>query len=382
MGFRYAVIGAGGHGAAVAHDLGRHGEADEVRLLDVDLARAEEATARINGLLGRSVIKAGYVDASDRTCASQVLEGMHACVGAVPYPLNAKLAHAAVAGRVHYVDLGGDPAITSRQHELDERARAAGVVIVPDCGFAPGLTTVLAVAGMRAVDSPVRVRIMAGAVPESQEQPLTRAQPCATEGMIAQITGPATALAGGRVVHVETLSGLETIDFSDPIGRLEGFVTRGGASTCPQTFRGEVDGFEFRTLRRPGHCAGLSALRTLGFLDTAPVDVGGHPIVPREATRAIMRHASWRRDGADMAVARVQVEGRTSRWSADVAERHVVSGFAAPERLAGASAAIVAALLVEKRWRPGSHRLERLIDPAGYLGAIEARGHHIAIDRA
>ena len=76
-------------------DLAMHGDADEVRLLDVVIRRAQDAAARVNDLVGREVVKAGIADATDKTSASQVLEGMHACLSGVPYFLNVTLAKAA-----------------------------------------------------------------------------------------------------------------------------------------------------------------------------------------------------------------------------------------------------------------------------------------------
>ncbi len=108
MGFRYAIIGAGMQGTAAAYDLALHGDADEVRLLDVDIRRARTAADRVNKLAGREAAKAGIVDATDKTSAAQVLEGMHACLSAVPYRLNLFLAKAAIEAGVHFNDLGGN----------------------------------------------------------------------------------------------------------------------------------------------------------------------------------------------------------------------------------------------------------------------------------
>ena len=51
MGFRYAVLGAGRQGVAIAYDLARHGEAAEILLVDADGAAAEKGAARVRALL-------------------------------------------------------------------------------------------------------------------------------------------------------------------------------------------------------------------------------------------------------------------------------------------------------------------------------------------
>src|SRR5262245_40947236 len=108
MGFRYAIIGAGMQGTAAAYDLALHGDADEVRLFDIDIRRARSAADRVNKLVGREVAKAGIVNATDKTSAAQVLEGMHACLSCVPSFLNLSLAKAAIEAGVHFNDLGGN----------------------------------------------------------------------------------------------------------------------------------------------------------------------------------------------------------------------------------------------------------------------------------
>src|SRR5690349_2238246 len=127
MGFKYAIVGAGMQGTAAAYDLARFGDAEEIRLLDVDLARATASSDRVNRLVGRNVAKAGVVDASSASSASQVLEGMHACMSAVPYFLNVNLANAAIRARVHFNDLGGNTSVVRKELELDAEARDAGI---------------------------------------------------------------------------------------------------------------------------------------------------------------------------------------------------------------------------------------------------------------
>ena len=61
----------------------------------------------------------------------------------MPYRFNDTLARAAVMARTHFVDLGGNNDVVARELALDELARKAGVLIVPDCGLAPGLVSVL-----------------------------------------------------------------------------------------------------------------------------------------------------------------------------------------------------------------------------------------------
>jgi len=59
-------------------------------------------------------------------------------------------------------------------------------------------------------------------------------------------------LREGKVTAVPCFSDNEVLDFPEPIGRLEAFVTSGGLSTSPWTFEGRLKRLENKTLRYPG----------------------------------------------------------------------------------------------------------------------------------
>jgi len=83
-----------------------------------------------------------------------MLEPLDAIVSALPYHHNLAIAEAAVDTGTHHCDLGGNTPIVLRELELDERARAAGVAVVPDCGEAPGMANNLIVYAMGLLDRP------------------------------------------------------------------------------------------------------------------------------------------------------------------------------------------------------------------------------------
>ena len=98
MSYRYAVLGSGRQGTAAAFDMGRFGEAEVVWLLDSDLAQAERAARRVNGLLGGRLARAAEADASDPHSVAGWMrrEKITAFISAVPYFFNLGLTHAAI----------------------------------------------------------------------------------------------------------------------------------------------------------------------------------------------------------------------------------------------------------------------------------------------
>ena len=88
-------------------------------------------------------------------------------------------------------------------------------------------------------------------------------------------------LRDGKIIQVEPMTELETIDFPEPIGRLEAFVTGGGTDTMPWTFAGKLRTLQNLTLRYPGHFAQLRAYYDLGLWSLDPVQIGAQEIIPR-----------------------------------------------------------------------------------------------------
>jgi len=121
------VLGTGIVGSAAAFDLIRRGH-------DVSVADGDpEAASRAGDELG---VAHSTIDAGDGAAVASFLDGCDAMVSAVPYGYGTIVAEEAIEAGCHYVDFGGNPSVVARQLLLDEKARAAGIAVVPDCGLA------------------------------------------------------------------------------------------------------------------------------------------------------------------------------------------------------------------------------------------------------
>jgi lysine 6-dehydrogenase len=379
MTYRYAVIGAGMQGTAAAYDLARFGDADEVRLLDLDLHRAREAAARVNSLVGREVAKSGLVNASDKTSASQVLEGIHACLSAVPYFLNVQLARAAIDAGASFNDLGGNTQVVRETLALDKEAKRAGVSVVPDCGVAPGMGNTLAVLGMRALDRAEHVHIRCGGLPQNRNLPLGYRTLFSMEGLTNEYFGKAVVLRDGKVAEIDTFEELESIDLPAPLGTLEAFVTSGGTSTCPYTFEGKVQSYDYKTIRYPGHYGQLKLFKDLGFLEQEPVLIAGQPVKPRAMFHTIMQKVWDHPSEPDLLVLRVDVVGekggeRVRHRTLLIDHQDAKTGFSAMERTTAFAAAIVTAMQARGQTPRGAVPLELAVDPVEFVSALKLRG--------
>ncbi|MDH4351031.1 MAG: saccharopine dehydrogenase NADP-binding domain-containing protein, partial [Gemmatimonadota bacterium] len=343
---RMLVLGGGLQGSACAWDLLRTTDA-EVTLAD---ARPETLPALLDQDRGAR-LRVAKVDARDAGAVRALMEGHVAAMSALPYYLNGALARIAVDIGVHFADLGGNTAIVREQQQLDARARERGVSIMPDCGLAPGMVNILAAEGIRRLDTVETVRCYVGGLPQHPQPPLNYTLVYSLEGVLDYYTAPSWILRDGRPVSVEALSEIETVHFPEPTGNLEAFHTAGGISTMPWDFEGRIPEMEYKTLRYPGHAEIIKAIRELGLLDVAEVNVGGVTIRPRDLFVALADRKLRQPEVRDLVALRVVVTGtrggRASTVSFSLLDRYDEQhGIGAMMRTTGYSLSITGQLQV------------------------------------
>jgi len=349
MGKRYAVLGAGRQGIAVAYDLARFGEADEVMVADLDESTARSCADRINRLLGQNVVRGIRIDVANVEDSVSELNGVSSVVSAVPYSYNLGITGTAIRIGANMCDLGGHTGTVRKQLELDKRAKEAGVTIVPDCGMGPGMNISLATYAMSLLDRPREVYIWDGGLPQDPEPPWNYLCTFNIGGLTNEYYGNAVFLRDGGIAHVPCFEDLETLDFPEPLGRLEAFVTSGGLSTAPWTFLGKLERLENKTLRYPGHCAQFRAFSRLGLLEEDPIGVGDNEVIPREVFHALLEREITCEEIRDIGVIRVKCIGKKNgeRTAATVELIDYFDdelGLTAMQRITGWHASIVAIL--------------------------------------
>jgi len=375
------VLGAGKQGTAAAYDFLRFGDAEEVWMADANAQAAERAVARLRRLVPERAerVFSACVDASDNEALAEFLKPVRVLLSAVPYHMHPQVAAAAVAAGTHMCDLGGSTAVALKVLALDEQAQQAGVVLLPDCGLAPGLVNTLAVYGMEGMDVCREVQLRCGGLPQTPRPPLDYKLVFAISGLTVEYFGKAHILRDGKVVEIDTFSELEEIEFPAPVGRCEAFVTSGGASTAPLTFEGKVERYEYKTVRYPGHYAKFKVIKDLGLLELEPVRVGDVEVVPREVFHRVAAPRLEFPEDRDLVVVRATCRGLkngkeiTRRF--DILDFHDEStGFSAMERTTGFSAAIVCEWVMDGKVAPGAHPLEQALPGKPFVDALVRRG--------
>jgi lysine 6-dehydrogenase len=371
-------------GLAAGYDLAKFGEAEEVKFIDIDLETVQAAAKRVNELLGSQVAEGHEVDINNIEQLRSVLSGATSIISAVPYSHNLSLTDLALELGTNMVDLGGHTGIVKKQLEKNDKAKAKGITIIPDCGMGPGLNISLALYAMSLLDEPREVYIYDGGLPQKPVPPWNYVLTFNIGGLTNEYYGNAHFIRDGKVTEVPCFEGYEQLEF--PIGKLEAFVTSGGLSTMPWTFEDKLERLENKTLRYSGHCAQFKAFSDAGLLELESVAVGGKDVIPRELFHAFIEPRLKGSDVHDVCIIRVKCMGVKDGKAAEAVVELVdtfdpSTGFTAMQRLTGWHASIVAILAAKGKLEHGAIPIELavpgnvIVDEAKRRGLqIEAKG--------
>ena len=297
------VLGSGLMGRGAAFDLARNDAVKEVIVADRDLKSAEALAAE----MGPKVV-AELVDAADRKQLKVLFAKVDTVTSEVSYKLNLLHTEVAIATGTHLCDLGGNLKVVEKQLKLHDKAKDAGITVIPDCGLAPGLANVLARAGIDYLTSTDSVKIRVGGLQQEPRPPLNYSLIFAVEGLINEYIEPCMVLREGKIAFEDPLIGFEQVEFPAPYGILEAFNTSGGSSTMPLTYAGKVANLDYKTLRYPGHGHKMWCLMKLGLMDSKEQDFGGVKVAPRTVLEKLLEQ-NLPPTGKDVTLLRVTIEG-------------------------------------------------------------------------
>lgn len=365
----FLIVGAGRQGAAVGAFILEQFDDTRVMFADRDAEQLERA-ARLQRESTRVEVRQVAESLKDARLTT-LLERCDCVVSCVPYFLNERLMQQAINARTHFCDLGGNKGTVARQLAQAERAREAGVSVIPDCGVAPGSAGVLAEywQGKWNYES---VLIRCGGLPQEPNNLLNYQLTFSGWGLLNEYLDACELARAGRVVTVPGLSDLEVLEDLPVPGRFEAFATSGGASIAPALYAARGVDYEYKTIRYAGHRDQIATLRDLGFFDqdTSATRADGTPLGAslREVSVAVLER-QLKSDRRDLIVLRVEVvgrrEGMCKRGRIDLLDR-ADDRFTAMERTTGFSAAIVSALqagLYPDRIPPGGYVPFQVVPP-------------------
>ncbi len=377
------VLGAGRMAYGLVHDFLNVGGAQSVTIAD----QSAEALDRLADHFNDKRISIKVCDVEDTSTLRPLFGNADGAVSAVPYNYNYALSKLAIETDTCFVDLGGNNDMVTKQFGLSDTAKEKGVALVPDCGLAPGMVSIItahAAGELARVDS---VRIRVGGLPVNPDPPLNYALSFSVHGLINEYIEPAVILEDGRIKTVPSLTGAEEIEFPRPFGLMEAFYTSGGVSTLPDTFENRISQLDYKTIRYPGHCHIMKAMVDLGFADSSEIDLDGTRFVKRDLFETMLSE-SFKDTSADDDVILLRVVAKGNKRGAakelryqaiEYGDKH--AGLTAMMRMTAFPAAIILQMLIGGKIKEtGTLKQEVSVPPELFLRALEKRNIRIEIE--
>jgi len=272
------VLGSGMMGQAIAFDLYNYSCFDDVTIVDKD----EQALLSAKKILEGEKINFLTINVEKAYDVKNLFENYDVAISAIPYGFNYELAKMAVETKTHFLDLGGNNGIVEKERNLFEQARKQDVTIIPDCGLAPGLVSTITRDIVERMDSVNYVKLRVGGLPVDPKPPLNYQIVFSPNGLINEYMEDAIVLDHGQIIEKKSMTDIETIQFSEPFKEMEAFLTSGGCSTLPHTYKSKIDYLDYKTIRYPGHCEKFKILLDIGLGGEKVIRIGEQEIVPRK----------------------------------------------------------------------------------------------------
>jgi lysine 6-dehydrogenase len=363
---RILVLGTGMMGGAAGKDIARFGVGHDIGLADHDEGRLSAAASAID-----RPVDLHRVDCEEGTHIASLFSYYNLIFSCMPYRFNTALTEAAIDAGAHFIDLGGNSSVVRAQLSMNERAASAGVAVIPDCGLAPGLSNIFAMAAYNELDRADTIDAWAGGLPRRPRPPLGYQLVFSVEGLLNEYLEDAEIIEGGRVRRVESLTGLEPISFGEGFGELEAFYTSGGLSLLPEQLEGKVDRLAYRTIRYRGHCERFRMLLDLGFASREPIAIGGGVHTSRELFGELLRK-KLSPAGEDLVLLRVDAsgmrDGTGQRIRYEMTDYYdAASGETAMMRTTAFSTSIIALMVANGEITGGGVRLPHTAADAGRM---------------
>ena len=373
------VLGAGRMGHGAVFDLIHNSpDVERVTVADFDLKKAEAVAEAV----GISRVDVAQVDTANTSDAARLMRGHDSVISCVNYWYNVALSRAAIETGANFCDLGGNNYIVDEQLALDADAKAAGVNIIPDCGLAPGMVSVLAMHGAAKFDEIQEIHIRVGGLPQNPQPPLNYQLVFSVEGLINEYIEVARVIRDGKITEVDSMTEIEQLSF-DGFPPLEAFQTSGGTSTLPDTFLGRVRELDYKTIRYAGHCEKFKTMIDLGLCSSEEIVADFQNVKPRKVFGELLqKHLPA--DGPDYVLVRMDFvgtkDGVPKKQRYDIVDKlDEATGMSAMMRTTAFPASIIAQMMARGDvLMQGATPQEKAIDPDKFVAELERRNIRIA----
>ena len=298
------VLGAGMMGRAIAFDLHTFSKFNEIVIADKDKQNLKSAEK----FLDEKDINYLQLDIEKTKNLKKYFQDFDVVISAVSYKFNYFLAKTAIETNTNFLDLGGNNDIVKKELSLFEKAKNNDVTVIPDCGLAPGLTSIITKEIVETMDFVNYVKLRVGGLPQNPKPPLNYQIVFSPHGLINEYVEDTIVLNNGKILKKKSMTQLETIKFPKPFGELEAFLTSGGCSTLPYTYKKKIKYLDYKTIRYKGHCEKFKIFLDMGFAKEEKINIGNQTYVIRDVFASLLINILQTTD-KDVVLLRVSAEG-------------------------------------------------------------------------
>lgn len=292
--------GTGKVGSAVAWDLAKDPDIEAVGIV----GRRKNALEQTKKWIGSKKVVPHVLDINKKLETKKLMKQYGVGLLALPdRKTSYKVIHSAVEAGLNIVDMLEEYHRRPDAYETEglevpkgmslnkygdwihKTAIKNNVTFVDGMGFAPGLSNVTLGEGIRKIDIAEKAVARVGGIPSkeaAQRHPLRYMITWAFDHVLREYMIKLNVIKNGKIVEVNAATDRESFRFNQ-LGKdeqLECAVTPGMPSFL--FTRPNLKEFAEKTVRWPGHWAGVETLKECGLLDITPVDFKGVKVVPRE----------------------------------------------------------------------------------------------------
>lgn len=224
--------GVGAIGRVVVRDLFESHPRNRVLIADYNETAARAYARSFRGCR----VSVAFADAGQSKQLAKLFRGHAVVINCTQHDFNIKVMRAALAAKVHYVDLGGLFHWTRRQLKLNGQFKRAGLTAVLGAGCAPGITNVMTRAVADRFEHIDSVQIRVGAK-DLNAEPADFFFPYSAQTIVEELTLKPWVFAHGKFREVKPRTGWERVGFSRPVGAQWVVLTRHSEiATIPLVF--------------------------------------------------------------------------------------------------------------------------------------------------
>jgi saccharopine dehydrogenase-like NADP-dependent oxidoreductase len=284
------LLGLGGVGTVIARTLAQTKKFEHIILADLNEKQIHELAAELG-----SGFSARKTDAGSVEDLTEAMRGVDLVINATVPQFNYQVMDAAVAARIHYMDLAshgpirlpGRITILEQIEKYDRKFKDIDRSAFLCSGIDPGASNVFARYLAEQMDEVDEVLVRDADVSEIEGYKF--AMGFSPDVVIEECLQPYLNYENGAFVQGEALSDEDEFEFPAPIGKQKVYsVSHEEVGTIPRYLGKPIKTCNFKYALSTELVGVLKVLRLLGLDSTEPIEVKGVKVAPRDVVTALI----------------------------------------------------------------------------------------------